>query len=103
MNRERISIHMQGKWIQYHEDDLFVIFYGENDEDVQVYTSCYYESKFGTKELPVNLKRELEKIGVHYDDNVGEYYFSRIDGIPISDEMKAKIKRVVLNFTYTKK
>ncbi|MFF2532314.1 hypothetical protein ACFVS2_25730 [Brevibacillus sp. NPDC058079] len=99
MKMDRISIHTQGEWLVYKKEDWFVIYYGENDEDVQIYPSAYYTKKFGSRELPRALQQELEQIGIHFDEYVGEYYYSRIDGISISDKMKKKIENILLNFT----
>lgn len=96
-----VAIYSGEEWIQCGEHDLFKIHYSMDEcckfEEVQVFTTQYYDDLTNGYKLPESLQKSLETIGFWYNDDAGEHYYCPTNG-RIPEEFKATVKETVENF-----
>ncbi|MFG6150475.1 hypothetical protein [Halobacillus sp. B23F22_1] len=98
LEKLRISLFSKGQWIAQKPSDLFVVYTGAGDVDVNIYPAQYFIEKTGTTQLPEALTFKLEGLG--YTPIESGYYYRHPDGkgVPLSfkDQTIAAIGEVVM-------
>lgn len=92
----RISLFSKGQWILKSDKDLFTIKSGSQDIDVQIYPTFYYFEKTGSDQLPRDLQRDLNDLGLLYNNEMKSYYYANPKGESVEDALKGRIMGVVI-------
>ncbi|PPA70726.1 hypothetical protein [Jeotgalibacillus proteolyticus] len=90
LERARISLFSKGQWISKNDTDLFVIFTGENDVDVEINTSPYFVEKENSKTPPVTLVKPLSELGYVLNSEKNKLVYHEPNGKPVTDSFKGQ-------------
>ncbi|WP_249308502.1 hypothetical protein [Lederbergia citrea] len=90
LEKAKISLFSKGQWIIRNEKDLFVVHTGSGDIDVKVFPTKYFTEQTGLEELPKDLQQSLTRIGYHYEEKIGSFYFKNPSGQAVPDAFKGQ-------------
>lgn len=95
---KQIAISSKGQWIVKSGQDLVILESSLDDVDVSVYVGPYFESVFGTNELPEELIAKLSAIGFTYQEDSKRLFYRNPTGESVPDAFKGQVIGILLGF-----
>ncbi|WKA53071.1 hypothetical protein [Planococcus shixiaomingii] len=95
LHQDRISLYSKDQWIVKNNKSLIHVHTGKNDVDVKILPTAYFTEHTGLVELPQTMQDALAPLGYSYHRKEQAYYYSELDGLPVSGEFKVQTMKTI--------
>lgn len=86
----QLALFAKGRWVMTSAEDFFVVFSGDGDRVVRVFTTPYYTEQNGNSAAPEGLHQALVAMGYTSDATGSLFVYEMADNQPVPDAFKGQ-------------